>query len=276
MSGRLRLAFTVFSAAVALLLLLPFHIIGVLAGGRAASAVTPLWHRVVMRLIGIRVIVTGEPSRERPLLLLANHISWLDISVMASVAPVSFIAKKEVAGWPVVGWLAKLQRSVFIDRERRSATGVKTDEVAGRLSQGDIIVLFAEGTSGDGNKILPFRTALIGAAQRAVEQASEGAVIQPVAIAYTRMLGLPLGRQHRPRVAWYGGTDLLPHLTRLLSEGAVDVHVMFGPARRLAPGENRKAAAADANAFIRHALSLLNSGRATAEAIRTGAIGDSA
>ena len=276
MIARLRLAATIFLAALALLLLLPFHAVGVLIGGRAANAVTPLWHRIVMRLIGMRVIVTGAPSGERPLLLLANHISWLDISVLASVAPVSFIAKNEVAGWPVVGWLAKLQRSVFIDRQRRSATGAKTDEVAGRLSKGDIIVLFAEGTSGDGNQVLPFRTALVGAAQRAVEEGGGGAVIQPVAIAYARMLGLPLGRQHRPQIAWYGGTDLLPHLKRLLSQGAVDVYVTFGPPRRLRSGENRKIAAAEAQAFVRRAVSVVNSGRAPDDLARIPEVGDSA
>ena len=102
--------------------------------------------------------------------------------------------------------------------------------MAGRLSKGDIIVLFAEGTSSDGNKVLPFRSALVGAAQRAIEDGG-AATVQPVAIAYRKMLGLPLGRQHRPLVAWYGGTDLLPHLKRVLSEGGIDVHVVFGPAR---------------------------------------------
>lgn len=269
MIGRLRLVLTIALATLSLLVLAPFHLAGVLIGGRAASAVTQIWHRIVVRLVGIRIVVHGEMTRQRPLLLLSNHVSWLDITVLAAVAPVSFIAKKEVAGWPIVSWLAKLQRSVFIDRERRSATGAKTDEVAGRLSRGDVIVLFAEGTSGDGNRVLPFRSALVGAAQRAVstEGGAEGgtqgggAVVQPVAIAYTRMLGLPLGRQHRPRVAWYGGMDLAPHLARLLSEGAIDVHVVFGPPQRIGAGTDRKRAAAEAEGFVRRTVASLNCGR---------------
>ena len=155
--------------------------------------------------MGIRVTVTGAPAGRRPLLLLSNHTSWLDIPVLASVAPVSFVAKKEVAAWPVVGFARETQRSVFVDRERRHATAPRPHEVAGRLSEGDIIVLFAEGTSSDGNSVLPFRSALVGAAQHAIE--AEGDRHRPAGgDRLYRMLGLPLGRQHRPLVAWYGGT----------------------------------------------------------------------
>ena len=136
--------------------------------------VAQLWQRFVCFLIGIRITVTGAPAAERPLLLLSNHNSWLDIPILAAVAPVSFIAKKEVAGWPVVGFLAKAQRSVFVDRTRRHATGAHADEVASRLSKGDIMVLFAEGTSSDGNKVLPFRSALVGAAQMAIGEGRRG------------------------------------------------------------------------------------------------------
>jgi 1-acyl-sn-glycerol-3-phosphate acyltransferase len=169
------------------------------------------------------------------------------------------VAKKEVATWPVVGFLAKAQRSVFVDRERRHATGAKADEVAGRLSSGDIIVLFAEGTSSDGNKVLPFRSALVGAAQRAIE-GDGAATVQPVAISYQKMLGIPLGRQHKPLVAWYGGTSLMPHLKRVLSEGGIDVQVVFGPAHRLSPRDDRKAVTLEAGEFVRRRVALLNAG----------------
>ncbi|MDQ3559130.1 MAG: 1-acyl-sn-glycerol-3-phosphate acyltransferase [Pseudomonadota bacterium] len=264
MLGAIRFAGTVILAAVALLILLPFHLISVAIGGRSRMQVARLWQRFACFLMGVRVTVTGAPARARALLLLANHTSWLDIPVLASIAPVSFVAKKEVAGWPVVGFLAKAQRSVFVDRERRHSTGAHADEVAGRLSTGDIIVLFAEGTSSDGNRVLPFRSALVGAAQRAIE-AGGAATVQPVAIAYRRMLGLPLGRQHRPFVAWYGGTNLLPHLKRVLSEGGVDVHVVFGPARTLAARDDRKAVTREAGALVRRLVAALNAGRSPTE-----------
>jgi lyso-ornithine lipid O-acyltransferase len=264
MLGAIRFYGTALLAGLALAVLLPFHLLAISLHGRATMRVAQLWQRFVCRLIGIRISVTGAPARERPLLLLANHTSWLDIPILAAVAPVSFIAKQEVATWPVVGFLAKAQRSVFVDRKSRQKTGAHADEVAGRLSKGDIIVLFAEGTSSDGNKVLPFRSALVGAAQRAIEDGG-AATVQPVAIAYRKMLGLPLGRQHRPLVAWYGGANLLPHLKRVLSEGGVDVEVVFGPARRLAPGDDRKRVAAEQGQLVRRVVAGVNGGRAAAD-----------
>jgi 1-acyl-sn-glycerol-3-phosphate acyltransferase len=146
--------------------------------------------------------------------------------------------------------------------------------VAGRLSKGDIIVLFAEGTSGDGNKVLPFRSALVGAAQRAIGD-DGAATVQPVAVAYRKMLGLPLGRQHRPLVAWYGGTDLLPHLKRVLSQGGIDVHVVFGPARKLSARDDRKAVTQEAGELVRRLVAALNGGRSPSEVLdEKGVIAD--
>jgi 1-acyl-sn-glycerol-3-phosphate acyltransferase len=260
MLAAIRFYATVLLAALALLALLPLHMLALKVSGRSTMKVAQLWQRFVCFLIGIRIKVTGEPAESRPLLLLSNHNSWLDIPILAAVAPVSFIAKKEVAGWPVVGLLAKAQRSVFVDRKRRQATGAHADEVANRLSKGDIMVLFAEGTSSDGNKVLPFRSALVGAAQMAIGEGT-AATVQPVAIAYERMLGLPLGRQHRPLVAWYGGTNLLPHLKRVLSEGGIDVQVVFGPPRRLEAGDDRKQATLEAGEMVRRTVAAVNAGR---------------
>jgi 1-acyl-sn-glycerol-3-phosphate acyltransferase len=137
---------------------------------------------------------------------------------------------------------------------------VQAAAVAGRLSQGDIIVLFAEGTSSDGNQVLPFRSALVGAAQRAIGDGGS-ATVQPVAIAYRRMLGIPLGRQHRPAVAWYGGADLAPHLKRILSEGGIDVEVVFGPPQRLSARDNRKKVTDAAGTLVKRLVARLNAGR---------------
>jgi 1-acyl-sn-glycerol-3-phosphate acyltransferase len=266
MLAQIRFAGTVALAALALAILLPFHLVAVAIGGPSSMKVAQLWQRFACFLIGIRVTVTGAPAKDRPLLLLSNHNSWLDIPVLASIAPVSFVAKSEVATWPVVSFLARAQRTVFVDRNSRHATGAQADEVAGRLSKGDIIVLFAEGTSSDGNKVLPFRSALVGAAQRAIGD-DGAATVQPVAVAYRKMLGLPLGRQHRPLVAWYGGTDLLPHLKRVLSQGGIDVHVVFGPARKLSARDDRKAVTQEAGALVRRLVAALNGGRSPSEVL---------
>ena len=259
MIGTVRLSMTILLATLSLLALLPFHFIAIAIGGPNAGMVTMRWHRFALFLMGVRVSVRGALAPGRPLLLLSNHMSWLDIPVLASRTPLSFIAKKEVAGWPVVGWLAKLQRTVFVDRQRRQRTGDVADQVAGRLARGDIIVLFAEGTSSDGNTVLPFRSALIGAAHRAMD-GEQSATVQPVAIAYTRVQGLPLGRLHRTKVAWFGDMDLGPHLKAVLSSGAIDVEVVFGPPHELTSRTDRKAVAGQAGAFVKTTVARLNAG----------------
>ncbi len=209
-----------------------------------------LYHRLVLRLIGVRCTVIGAPASQRPLLLLANHCSWLDISVVGSLMPLSFVAKSEVAGWPLIGLLAKFQRTVFVDRARRHATGAVNREIAERLADGDPVVLFAEGTSSDGNRILPFRSALVGAARDAMAEAGT-VMVQPVAVSYVRIQGVPMGRIHRPIAAWYGDMDLAPHLMAVLRQGAVDVEVRFGAPMALADDHDRKAVTRTGEAEVR-------------------------
>ncbi|HET7384230.1 MAG TPA: lysophospholipid acyltransferase family protein [Pseudolabrys sp.] len=157
------------------------------------------YYRVLCSLLHIRVHVNGEPVRGRAVLFVSNHVSWTDILVIGSIAPVAFVAKREVAEWPLVGITAKAQRSVFVDRTRRNRTGDTVGEIVKRLGDGVSVVLFAEGTSSDGNRVLPFRSALLGAVGDI-----DSILIQPMSICYTGQHGIPMGRQHRPLVAWYG------------------------------------------------------------------------
>jgi 1-acyl-sn-glycerol-3-phosphate acyltransferase len=218
-----------------------------------------LYHRIVLALIGVRVRVIGTLSPARPLLIVANHVSWLDICVLGSCLPLCFVAKAEVARWPGVGLLARLQRTIFVDRTSRTATGKVAREMAARMNDGDPVVLFAEGTSSDGNRVLPFRSALIGAARQGMGEEGAGAAIQPLAIAYVGQNGLPLGRAGRPRLAWYGDMDLAPHLLEVLRRGAVDVELHFGEPL---DGANRKAATLAAEQAARTMLAGALTGRA--------------
>ena len=130
---------------------------------KAARRFPHWYHRQVCRILGIRLKVEGAVVPDAPALLVCNHTSWLDIPVLSALAPVSFVAKFEVGGWPFVSALARLQRSIFIDRTRRQAAGEAASEIMARLKRGDTVVLFAEGTSSDGNRVLPFKTSLFGA-----------------------------------------------------------------------------------------------------------------
>lgn len=213
------------------LVLLPVQLMSNRFGWRLSWYLPRWWHRVTHRMLGLRIHIHGALDPRRPLLIASNHSSWKDIIVLAAVADVVFIAKSEVKSWPVFGWLARWQRSVFIERERRRQTGSQVSEVGRRLADGEIVVLFAEGTTSDGNRLLEFKSSLFGAAATALDASPTGHVaIQPVAVAYTHAHGLPLGRYFRPLAAWPGDTTLTPHLIGVLKEGAIDVQVCFGEA----------------------------------------------
>lgn len=216
-----------------------------------------IYHRFLLRMIGLRVREVGAPADVRPLILVSNHMSWLDIVVLGSRFPLGFVAKSEVASWPGIGLLAKLQRTVFVDRSSRTATAKVNDAIAQRLREGDPVVLFAEGTSSDGNRVLPFRSALLGATREAFGTGAPASV-QPLAIAYVGLGGIPLGRALRPRLAWYGDMDLAPHLLAILKRGGVDVEVRFGVPLS---GEDRKALTARAHGASREMLAHALNGR---------------
>ncbi|MFC3695420.1 lysophospholipid acyltransferase family protein [Chenggangzhangella methanolivorans] len=231
------------------------------------------FHRFAMAVVGVRVKVIGEPSSERPLLIASNHASWLDIPVLGSVCRMSFVAKSEIAGWPVFGQLARLQRTIFVDRARRTATAQVNDEMAARMIAGSPVVLFAEGTSSDGNRVLAFRTSLLGAARAAIA-ASGGAsiAVQPVSVAYTHRNGLPLGRLGRPFVAWYGEMTFAHHLWSILRDGAIDATVTFGETMRADAGTDRKRLAAVAEREVRRLTTNALLGRKAEDVARAKAI----
>ncbi|MCB1488194.1 MAG: 1-acyl-sn-glycerol-3-phosphate acyltransferase [Bauldia sp.] len=246
--GMARTIFVAFVLGIVTIVLMPLQILATRFGWRLAALLPYYWQRIARWLVGLRVRVTGTPAKP-PLLLTANHISWLDITVLGSVMPLSFVAKAEVAGWPVLGTLARLQRTVFIDRTKRLQTGAATAEIAQRVGAGDVMVLFAEGTTGDGNRILPFRSALIGAAGAA---AGTGTItVQPVAVTYTRIGGIPVGASDRPGLAWYGEMPFVAHFSRLIGRGGIDAVVSFGEPIHFTPESDRKKVAEECFESVR-------------------------
>jgi lyso-ornithine lipid O-acyltransferase len=192
----------------------------------AARSFPHFYHRLVAALFGIHITIKGRPVRGEGVLLVANHTSWADIIIFSAVAPISFVSKAEVARWPFFGTLARLQRTVFVDRTRRSTTGETRDAIRERLLEGDALVLFPEGTSHTGNGVLPFKSALLGAAEAILANGSH-VKVQPVSTAFTGLHGLPMGRENRPLFAWYGDMEMLPHLWEALMAGPLDVVVQF-------------------------------------------------
>lgn len=241
MIGKIRIFLALGLVVAGSLVLVPLQILSMKTGWWPETFILKIWHRMIIRALGIRIHVKGALSTGRPLLVAANHISWTDIMVLGSMVDVKFIARADMEGWPLIGMLSKLQRTVFIERERKRSSGDQASEIGSRMAKGDAMVLFAEGSTGDGNIVLPFKSTLFGAASMAIsEGAAEQVFIQPVAIAYTRLHGVPMGRRHRPIAAWIGDEDLMPHLKVLMAQGGLDVEVHFGEPIAFSRGSNRK------------------------------------
>jgi 1-acyl-sn-glycerol-3-phosphate acyltransferase len=230
------------------------------------------YSRFLCKLFGLHVIAVGEPVQDRGVLMVSNHTSYLDIIVLGGAARVSFVAKSEVNAWPFFGLMARLYETVFVERSRRSQAGVARDRLRERLQAGDALVLFPEGTSNDGNCVLPFKSALMGAVKAEVETDAKGRVrhvpVQPVSISYVGFHGMPMGRENRPFFAWYGDMELVPHLWEAVTAGPIDVVIEFHSPMSIDGMGGRKPLAAQAEAVIRQGQA-----RALAGAVNTASLG---
>lgn len=257
-----RLSLAAVMIALTSLVLLPLQLLCLRCDWKLRRYLPRHWHRIVCYWLGIRVRIVGDIERRRPLMLAANHASWLDILVLSSVADVAFIAKSEVRDWPIFGLFARMQKSVFIKREEKRKTGDQANEIAERMAGGEIMVLFPEGTTSDGNRLLEVKSSLFGAAAMALTDAPDSVVhVQPVAIAYTRIYGTAMGRYYRPIAAWPGDIELMPHLKGILACGAIDVEVCFGETIDYRADSNRKQVSATVADRIRSMLSARLRGR---------------
>jgi 1-acyl-sn-glycerol-3-phosphate acyltransferase len=247
---------------------IPFMLVVIPSQAVIVALRLPFWqvlprafHRVGCIFLGLKVTVIGQPATGRPTLLVSNHISWTDIVAIGSVANVTFVAKREVGQWPFVGMMANLQKTIYVDRTKRSDAGRTSREMGSHMAAGNAVLLFAEGQSDIGTHVLPFRSALIGAAQHAMEEAGAGDVlIQPLTIAYTKLQGLPVSRNERSLIAWIKSKSVKQNIREILTGGTKDVTVAFGTPMPLAQGTNRKAVSKAAEDEVRHMLVALNRG----------------
>ncbi len=245
--SKLRAAGILAGFALLTLPLMPVQKFLVSTGSRHARTFPHWYHRRVIGILGLKLNCIGERPKSA-CLVAANHVSWLDIPVLSAALPVSFIAKREVAGWGLFGTLARLQRSVFVNRESRQSTGGSRDEIQERLKSGDTLVLFAEGTSTDGRRVLPFRSSFFASAE------APGFIVQPVTLAYRGHWGLPMTWRRLPYYAWYGDMELPGHLWAALSNGPIEVTVIFHPPMTVAEAGDRKKLARRAEDMVRAGL----------------------
>ncbi len=225
---------------------------------QTAGFILRMIYRGLVWVSGFRIELVGEPCREAPALYVANHCSYFDIMVLGSLLDAAFVAKKEVGGWPGIGFLATLAGTVFVERRARHSR-TQRDEMKARLDgQAQSLILFPEGTSSDGKSVLPFKSALFSVA----EAGGATLPVQPISLSYTLLDGLPMGRNWRSYYAWYGDMELADHIWMALGIGRATVTVVFHPPVTMESLPSRKALADHCFAAVRHGVALGNNGRA--------------
>lgn len=244
------------------LLIMPLQTVALAVRSPLVVSIPVFYHRVCLRIIGIQVVARGTQAAPSPVLFVANHSSYLDITIVGSLIPASFVAKAEVAAWPLFGILAKLQRTIFVDRAARRKVADQAGEIMQRLTRGDNLILFPEGTSDNGVHLLPFKTALLSVAEQKI--AGTYPLVQPVSIAYTKLDGIPMGRAMRPFFAWYGDMAMFPHLWRVLGLGVATVEVEFHAPVTMAEFASRKELADYCRHHISAGITAALAGRAGA------------
>jgi 1-acyl-sn-glycerol-3-phosphate acyltransferase len=210
---------------LALAILFPAHLLR-RRGAAHPSSAAGLFVRIARRLLRLRYSLEGQPVGDDAFLMVSNHVSWADIFVLGSAFPGSFVAKSDVADWPILGWLVGQHGTIFVERTRRSTVGLQRDTIEGRLRSGRGVILFPEGTSSDGLQVLPFKSALFAPA------VSAGCAVQPVTIVWTAVGGRPINETNRRTIAWIDDMELLPHLWDLLCAGGAEARLICHPAMR--------------------------------------------
>ena len=236
------------------------------SGSRWRKPFKRWYYHQMCRLLGFSVVLRGKPAHA-PALFVANHVSYFDILTLGSILEACFVSRADVRTWPLIGWSAAIQRTVFIERRRGEAKN-HTDTIGERLAAHDSLVVFAEGTSSDGNHVLPFKSSLFAVAERRPD--GKPLTVQPVTIAYTKLDGVPMGRYLRPLFAWYGDMTLTMHMLRALSLGKVTVDIILHEPVTIEGFASRKALSDHCRAQVAQGLSEALSGRRLAQEAGAG------
>ncbi|MEY3981417.1 MAG: hypothetical protein RLZZ281_286 [Pseudomonadota bacterium] len=232
------------AVAMALLLLAGLAILAAVfpwASDRKRNHLKRSWSRWVIAAAGLRLVsrpgTMHAPSR--PTMIVMNHVSWLDIIVLNAVMPVTFVAKSEIRGWPLVGLLAARTGTIFIERGSRHAVRRVNHEIVHRIDRGEVVAFFPEGTTSDGRQVLPFHASLFAMAVPNSEHQRSGAVVVPMAILY-RHRGHPT-----TQAAYIDDQTLVGSMVNILSLSGLEVIL-----------EALEPVTADATPDARHALAM--------------------
>jgi len=205
------------------LALLPFQFIIVFFIKNYTYIIPYFYHKICLRIFGIKIKTFGKVSINFPILLISNHASYLDIIILGSLFKTSFIAKKEISKWPLLGILAKLQNTIFIDR-RVSSLKNQENQIIKHLNEKKNLVIFPEGTSSDGNRVLPFKSSLFNIFEKNL---NSKILVQTITIVYKKINGIPMNRIERKNITWHSNMDLIPNIFNVLKKLSIEVEVIF-------------------------------------------------
>ena len=217
------------------------------------------FHRFSAWCFGIRITTSGSRQLNKPTLYVSNHISWLDILVLGGSLPrAQFVAKSDIQGWGVLGWLCRLHRTVFVNRDRRQDSANQLQQMLEPFRKGNSLILFPEGTTSLGQKVLPFRSSLFAVADAARKDHDLDIAVQPVSVSFSSIDGIPLTRARRSQVAWIGDMELVDHARDVFSKGLIRVHLHFHEPASEEVMANRKKLAAYCQSRISNGLARLH------------------
>jgi len=226
LGGRFRAMRRIVSIILWTLIAIPIQAFLMVMPGRLNVGFGKAYHRGIAWLLGVRIQVIGAAVRSPATLYVSNHSSWLDVVVLGATLEAPFVAKREVGEWPLIRIVARLGRTVFVTRTRTGTKG-EAGLIREHLSAGESLILFPEGTTSDGGRVLPFRSAFLSVADTA-------RTVQPVSVVFDRLGGLPACRRDRPLFAWYGDTDIATHVWRLArrpgARATIVLHAPLDPA----------------------------------------------
>lgn len=241
-----------FSFVVLTGLLVGPYVFAGLINRRLKRYIGSIWFRITACMCGLKIVVSGVPASASGIMFAANHVSYLDIIVLGACVDARFVAKSEVASWPVFGWLAKRADTVFVTRDRRFAKR-DSSRLAALLAADERLIIFPEGTSSNGRSVLPFKTSLFAAADP--KTAPTTLYVQPVSIAYTVYAdGRPLKGQLCDLYAWYGDMTLFGHLLTVFGLRGARVEITFLAPLAVTAYPDRKALAQSVERHVRDGL----------------------
>lgn len=234
---RLKAVLKVAGLAILTMALVPAQLLFQMTNPTHPFMVSQIFYGLVGKVLGFRLRTHGAMATDEPVLFVANHTSYLDIVVLGALIPASFVAKADVEKWPLIGILSKMQKTIFIERKSSKVSGQKTF-LQSHLAEKRSLILFPEGTSSDGQRVLPFKSALFSIAEEAIQDIK--VTVQPISLVCTSLDGMPLTRGLRSFYSWYGDMTLVPHLWKLFCLGDFTIDIIFHPPIRASDFPDRK------------------------------------